>query len=93
MSDTDLDVVLHLGDYIYEYPEAGYANDYACNVLKRNVVPEHMKCLHSRIIGCVTVSTARIQIFRQFTSATCSFAFGTIMNCNNNVERWGAKSQ
>ena len=41
MSETDLDVVLHLGDYIYEYPEAGYANDYARNVLKRNVVPEH----------------------------------------------------
>ena len=41
MADTDLDVVLHLGDYIYEYPEAGYANDYARNVLKRNVVPEH----------------------------------------------------
>ena len=42
MSDTDLDVVLHLGDYIYEYPEGnGYANDYARNVLKRNVVPEH----------------------------------------------------
>ena len=36
MSETDLDVVLHLGDYIYEYPEAGYANDYARNVLKRN---------------------------------------------------------
>ena len=41
MSETDLDVVLHLGDYIYEYPEAGYANDYVRNVLKRNVVPEH----------------------------------------------------
>ena len=41
MADTDLDVVLHLGDYIYEYPEAGYANDYARNVLKRNVVPKH----------------------------------------------------
>ena len=41
MAESDLDLVLHLGDYIYEYPEAGYANDYAREVLKRNVVPQH----------------------------------------------------
>ena len=41
MAETDLDLVLHLGDYIYEYPEAEYANDYAREVLKRSVVPQH----------------------------------------------------
>lgn len=41
MADTDLDVVLHLGDYIYEYPEGGYANEYALKMLKRNVQPTH----------------------------------------------------
>ena len=41
MAESDLDLVLHLGDYIYEYPEAGYANDYAREVLKRSVVPKH----------------------------------------------------
>jgi alkaline phosphatase D len=41
MAESDLDLVLHLGDYIYEYPEAGYANDYAREVLKRSVVPQH----------------------------------------------------
>ena len=41
MADTNLDLVLHLGDYIYEYPEASYANDYARNVLNRNVAPTH----------------------------------------------------
>lgn len=41
MADTDLDVVLHLGDYIYEYQEGRYANEYALDVLKRNVEPTH----------------------------------------------------
>ncbi len=41
MAETDLDVVLHLGDYIYEYPEAEYANDYAREVLRRSVAPKH----------------------------------------------------
>ena len=41
MAESDLDLVLHLGDYIYEYPEAGYANNYAREVLKRSVVPQH----------------------------------------------------
>ena len=39
MAEADLDLVLHLGDYIYEYPEAEYANDFAREVLRRNVVP------------------------------------------------------
>ncbi len=41
MAESDLDLVLHLGDYIYEYPEAGYANNYAREALKRSVVPQH----------------------------------------------------
>lgn len=41
MADTDLDMVLHLGDYIYEYQEGRYANEYALDVLKRNVEPAH----------------------------------------------------
>ncbi len=41
MADTNLDVVLHLGDYIYEYQEGRYANEYALDVLKRNVEPAH----------------------------------------------------
>lgn len=41
MADTDLNLVLHLGDYIYEYPEGEYANDYALDVLGRQVEPRH----------------------------------------------------
>jgi alkaline phosphatase D len=35
----DLDAVLHLGDYIYEYPRGGYASDQAAQ-LGREVLPE-----------------------------------------------------
>lgn len=35
----DLDAVLHLGDYIYEYPRGGYASDKAAQ-LGREVLPE-----------------------------------------------------
>lgn len=34
----DLDAVLHLGDYIYEYPRGGYASDHAAE-LNREVLP------------------------------------------------------
>lgn len=34
----DLDAVLHLGDYIYEYPRDGYASDHAAE-LNREVLP------------------------------------------------------
>lgn len=36
----DLDAVLHLGDYLYEYPEGGYADAHALQ-FGRNVVPPH----------------------------------------------------
>ena len=39
MADTDLDLVLHLGDYIYEYPEGVYANPAALEELGRHVEP------------------------------------------------------
>jgi alkaline phosphatase D len=35
---TDIDAVLHLGDYIYEYPRGGYASDNA-TALNREVLP------------------------------------------------------
>ena len=35
---NDLDAVLHLGDYIYEYPRDGYASDHA-KELNREVLP------------------------------------------------------
>ena len=35
---NDLDAVLHLGDYIYEYPRGGYASDHAAE-LNREVLP------------------------------------------------------
>ena len=41
MARSDIDVVMHLGDYIYEYPAGGYANPYAVEQLGRGVVPEH----------------------------------------------------
>ena len=39
MAVADLDLVLHLGDYIYEYGEGVYANPYAVATLGRGVVP------------------------------------------------------
>ena len=39
MAESDLDLVLHLGDYIYEYPEGGYANPIALEQLGRHVEP------------------------------------------------------
>jgi len=36
----DLDAVLHLGDYLYEYPEGGYADPIAL-LSGRNVAPPH----------------------------------------------------
>ena len=39
MAQSDIDLVLHLGDYIYEYPEGGYANPVALEQLGRHVEP------------------------------------------------------
>ena len=39
MAESDLDLILHLGDYIYEYPEGGYANPEALQELGRHVQP------------------------------------------------------
>ena len=39
MANTELDLVLHLGDYIYEYAEGVYANATATGELGRNVEP------------------------------------------------------
>ena len=39
MANTDLDLVLHLGDYIYEYAEGVYANPVATGELGRQVEP------------------------------------------------------
>ena len=39
MADSDLDLVLHLGDYIYEYAEGVYANVVATEELGRQVEP------------------------------------------------------
>ncbi|MCB1645366.1 MAG: alkaline phosphatase D family protein [Pseudomonadales bacterium] len=41
MSEQDLDLVLHLGDYIYEYAEGDYANPVALNQLHRHVKPDN----------------------------------------------------
>lgn len=41
LAETDLDLVLHLGDYIYEYAEGRYANPIALSELGRHVEPEH----------------------------------------------------
>ena len=40
IAEAQLDVVLHLGDYIYEYPVGVYANPIAEQQLGRKVVPE-----------------------------------------------------
>ncbi len=39
MAQSDIDLVLHLGDYIYEYPEGRYANPIALEELGRHVEP------------------------------------------------------
>ena len=41
MVAQDLDLVLHLGDYIYEYPDGEYANEEALDRLNRHVRPTH----------------------------------------------------
>jgi alkaline phosphatase D len=41
MAATDLDLVLHLGDYIYEYAEGIYASPVALKELGRHVQPDH----------------------------------------------------
>ena len=41
IAESDLDVVLHLGDYLYEYPVGYYANPVAENQFGRTVEPEH----------------------------------------------------
>ena len=39
MAESDLDLVLHLGDYIYEYAQGRYASKVALEQLGRNVQP------------------------------------------------------
>ena len=41
IAGSDVDVVLHLGDYLYEYPVGYYANPVAENQFGRTVKPEH----------------------------------------------------
>ncbi|MDA0651475.1 MAG: alkaline phosphatase D family protein, partial [Proteobacteria bacterium] len=41
IAEADLDVVLHLGDYLYEYPVGEYVNPIAEERLGRKVEPEH----------------------------------------------------
>tara|TARA_B110000503_G_scaffold14671_1_gene20054 strand:+ start:3418 stop:5271 length:1854 start_codon:yes stop_codon:yes gene_type:complete len=41
MAATDLDLVLHLGDYIYEYAEGIYASPVALKELGRHVQPDY----------------------------------------------------
>ncbi len=41
MANTDLDLVLHLGDYIYEYAEGVYDNSVATDKLGRQVEPSN----------------------------------------------------
>jgi alkaline phosphatase D len=41
MAETDLDLVVHLGDYIYEYAEGIYASKVALEQLGRHVKPAH----------------------------------------------------
>ena len=41
MARSDLDLVMHLGDYIYEYAAGVYANPVASSALGRDVLPGH----------------------------------------------------
>lgn len=41
IAHAQLDVVLHLGDYIYEYPDGYYSNAFALASLGRHVVPDN----------------------------------------------------
>ena len=41
MAESELDVVLHLGDYLYEYHKGRYSNPIAEDTLGRSVTPDH----------------------------------------------------
>ena len=41
MANSDLDLVLHLGDYLYEYHRGRYSNPIAEDTLGRSVIPDH----------------------------------------------------
>jgi len=41
MANSDLDLVLHLGDYLYEYHKGRYSNPIAEDTLGRSVTPDH----------------------------------------------------
>ncbi|EED35601.1 alkaline phosphatase [Luminiphilus syltensis NOR5-1B] len=41
MANADIDAIVHLGDYIYEYPIGFYDSVYARETLGRRVEPEH----------------------------------------------------
>ncbi|MEP0201985.1 MAG: alkaline phosphatase D family protein [Halioglobus sp.] len=41
MADAELDLVVHLGDYIYEYADGIYASKFALEKLDRHVKPDH----------------------------------------------------
>ncbi len=41
MARADLDLVMHVGDYIYEYPTDFYVNEFAVSELGRGVLPRH----------------------------------------------------
>ena len=41
MANSELDLVLHLGDYLYEYHKGRYSNPIAEDTLGRSVIPDH----------------------------------------------------
>ena len=41
MANSELDLVLHLGDYLYEYHRGRYSNPIAEDTLGRSVIPDH----------------------------------------------------
>ena len=79
MAQSDIDLVLHLGDYIYEYPVGRYANPSALEELGRHVEP---------LGEILTLEDYRMRYGLYRTDVDCNwytnnihlFAFGMIMN-------------
>ena len=79
IAEAPIDVVMHLGDYIYEYAVDGYSNPVVVEELGRGF-SRRMKFLPSRITGSATGTIAPIPICRQRMPRTPGFVCGMIMN-------------
>jgi len=72
---NDINAILHLGDYIYEYG----AGAYSANIADRVHEPTH-EIVSLEDLLCATVITDWIQIYKNYIANTLLSACGTIMS-------------